>query len=112
LRDGIAGADRPHCRRSESLSAPTDPQCGGKGFSRAADTPTCPEHEDFAVGIKGTRRQVFFFFFMPPPTEIDVDPLGVRVMTGPERAAMIARLLDDHPELAELVPERLRVVGK
>jgi hypothetical protein len=29
-------------------------------------------------------------------------------MTGAERAAMIARVLDDHPELAELVPERLR----
>jgi hypothetical protein len=29
-------------------------------------------------------------------------------MTGAERAALMARVLDDHPELAELVPERLR----
>jgi hypothetical protein len=44
----------------------------------------------------------------PEPAEIDVDPLRVREMTSAERAAMIARLLDDHPALAELVPERLR----
>jgi hypothetical protein len=29
-------------------------------------------------------------------------------MTGAERARLMARVLDDHPELAELVPERLR----
>jgi hypothetical protein len=40
--------------------------------------------------------------------EIDVDPLRVREMTGAERAALMARALDDHPELAELIPERLR----
>jgi hypothetical protein len=40
--------------------------------------------------------------------EIDVDPLRVREMTGAERAALIARVLDDHPKFAELVPERLR----
>jgi hypothetical protein len=43
------------------------------------------------------------------PAEIDVDPFRVREMTSPERAAMIARVLDDNPELAELVPKRLRV---
>ena len=44
--------------------------------------------------------------------EIDVDPLRVREMTGAERAALMARVLDDHPELAELVPERLCAVQR
>jgi hypothetical protein len=32
-------------------------------------------------------------------------------MTGAERAVLMRRVLDDHPELAELVPERLRAPG-
>jgi hypothetical protein len=39
-----------------------------------------------------------------------VDPLRIREMTPGERAVLMRRLLDDHPQLAELVPERLRPV--
>jgi hypothetical protein len=46
------------------------------------------------------------------PAEIDVDPLRVREMTSAERNALIARLLDNNPELAELVPKRLHVDGR
>jgi len=46
------------------------------------------------------------------PAEIDVNPLRVREMTSAERARLMARVLDDHPELADLVPERFRIVGK
>jgi hypothetical protein len=39
---------------------------------------------------------------------VPVDPLRIREMTSAERSALIARVLDDHPHLIELVPERLR----
>jgi hypothetical protein len=39
-----------------------------------------------------------------------VDPLRIREMTPGERAVLVARVLDDHPQLVELVPERLRPV--
>jgi hypothetical protein len=38
-----------------------------------------------------------------------VDPLQVG-MTPAERAALVARVLEQHPHLAELVPSRLRAV--
>jgi hypothetical protein len=41
---------------------------------------------------------------------IDVDPFCVREMTGAERAAVMRRVLEDHPQLAELIPERPRAV--
>jgi hypothetical protein len=37
-----------------------------------------------------------------------VDPLHVAEMTAPERALLVARVLEQHPYLAELVPLRLR----
>jgi hypothetical protein len=37
-----------------------------------------------------------------------VDPLRIREMTPGERAVLMRRVLDDHPQLAELIPERLR----
>jgi hypothetical protein len=37
-----------------------------------------------------------------------VDPLRIRQMTSGERAVLMRRVLDDHPHLAELIPERLR----
>jgi hypothetical protein len=39
-----------------------------------------------------------------------VDPLRIREMTPGEQAVLLRRVLDDHPQLAELVPERLRPV--
>jgi hypothetical protein len=39
-----------------------------------------------------------------------VDPLRIREMTPGERAVLMRRVLDDHPHLAELIPERLRPV--
>ena len=41
-----------------------------------------------------------------------VDPLHVAEMTSAERAALVARVLEVHPHLAELVPPRLRAVGE
>ncbi len=41
-----------------------------------------------------------------------VDPLHVAEMTPVERAALVARVLEVHPHLAELVPLRLRPVGE
>jgi hypothetical protein len=37
-----------------------------------------------------------------------VDPLRIREMTPGERSVLMRRVLDDHPQLVELVPERLR----
>jgi hypothetical protein len=39
-----------------------------------------------------------------------VDPLHVAEMTSAERALLVARVLEVHPHLAELVPLRLRPV--
>ena len=39
-----------------------------------------------------------------------VDPLHVAEMTSAERALLVARVLEVHPHLAELVPQRLRAV--
>jgi hypothetical protein len=39
-----------------------------------------------------------------------VDPLHVAEMTSAERALLIARVLEVHPQLAELVPQRLRAM--
>ncbi len=39
-----------------------------------------------------------------------VDHLHVAEMTTAERAALVARVLEVHPDLAELVPPRLRAV--
>ncbi len=39
-----------------------------------------------------------------------VDPLHVAEMTSAERALLVARVLEQHPHLAELVPLRLRTV--
>jgi hypothetical protein len=35
---------------------------------------------------------------------VDLDPLGVASMTQAQRAALIRRVFDDHPNLAELLP--------
>jgi hypothetical protein len=40
-----------------------------------------------------------------------VDPLHVAEMTSAERALLVARVLEVHPHLAELVPLRLREVS-
>jgi hypothetical protein len=40
----------------------------------------------------------------------EVDPLHVAEMTSAERALLVARVLEQHPHLAELVPLRLRAV--
>jgi hypothetical protein len=40
-----------------------------------------------------------------------VDPLHVAEMTAAERALLVARVLEVHPHLAEMVPLRLRRVG-
>jgi hypothetical protein len=37
-----------------------------------------------------------------------VDPLRIREMTAEDRAVLLQRVLDDHPRLVELIPERLR----
>jgi hypothetical protein len=37
-----------------------------------------------------------------------VDPLRILEMTPGERAVLLRRVLEDHPHLAELIPERLR----
>jgi hypothetical protein len=45
--------------------------------------------------------------------EIDtetLDPFMVEQMTRAERGVMMQRLLEQHPRLIELVPERLRAV--
>jgi hypothetical protein len=39
-----------------------------------------------------------------------VDPLHVGEMTSAERPALVARVLEQHPHLAELVPLRLRAM--
>ena len=39
-----------------------------------------------------------------------VDPIHVAEMTSAERALLVARVLEVHPHLAELVPQRLRAV--
>ena len=39
-----------------------------------------------------------------------VDPLHVAEMTSAERALLVARVLEQHPHLAELAPQRLRAV--
>ena len=41
-----------------------------------------------------------------------VDPLHVAEMTSAERALLVARVLEQHPHLAELVPLRLRAVAE
>jgi hypothetical protein len=41
-----------------------------------------------------------------------VDPLHVAEMTAAERALLVARVLEQHPHLAELVPVRLRTVDE
>jgi hypothetical protein len=41
-----------------------------------------------------------------------VDPLHVAEMTSAERAHLVARVLESHPHLAELIPERLRAVAE
>jgi hypothetical protein len=41
-----------------------------------------------------------------------VDPMHVSEMTAAERALLIARVLEVHPHLAELVPLRLRPVAE
>ena len=41
-----------------------------------------------------------------------VDPLHVAEMTSAERALLVARVLEVHPHLAELVPLRLRAVAE
>jgi hypothetical protein len=41
-----------------------------------------------------------------------VDPLRVAEMTSAERALLVARVLEVHPHLAELVPLHLRPVGE
>jgi hypothetical protein len=41
-----------------------------------------------------------------------VDPLHVAEMTSAERALLVARVLEQHPHLAELVPPRLRAVSE
>jgi hypothetical protein len=40
-----------------------------------------------------------------------VDPLHVAEMSAAERAASVARVLEVHPHLAQLVPQRLQAVG-
>ena len=39
-----------------------------------------------------------------------VDPLHVAEMTSAGRALLVSRVLEQHPHLAELVPQRLRAV--
>jgi hypothetical protein len=39
---------------------------------------------------------------------VPVDPLHIREMTPAERGVLLARVLDDHPRLIELVPEHFR----
>jgi hypothetical protein len=41
-----------------------------------------------------------------------VDPRHVAEMTAAERAHLVARVLEVHPHLAELVPQRLRAVSE
>jgi hypothetical protein len=41
-----------------------------------------------------------------------VDPLHVAEMTSAERALLVARVLEHHPHLAELIPLRLRSVDE
>jgi hypothetical protein len=41
-----------------------------------------------------------------------VDPLHVAEMTSAERALLLARVLEQHPHLAELAPLHLRPVGE
>lgn len=40
----------------------------------------------------------------------EADPLDVQAMTPEQRAVLLARVLDDHPELAVLIPARTPVV--
>jgi hypothetical protein len=42
----------------------------------------------------------------------NLDVFMVQQMTSPERQAILARLLDQHPRLAELIPLRLRGVDE
>jgi hypothetical protein len=41
---------------------------------------------------------------------VTLDPFMVKEMTQGERGALLSRVLEQHPHLIELVPERLRTV--
>jgi hypothetical protein len=41
---------------------------------------------------------------------VTLDPFQVAEMTPAERGILLSRVLEQHPQLAELVPERLRNV--
>jgi hypothetical protein len=46
------------------------------------------------------------YFGKPYADTISVDPLPIGGMTMEERALLLRRVLDDHPQLVELAPER------
>ncbi len=66
--------------------------------------------------VAGTLRVFELSYGKPAETvELDldvVDPLHVAEMTATERSQLVARVLEQHPHLAELVPMRLRAVAE
>ncbi len=62
-------------------------------------------------------RSVFELSYGKPAETVEldldvVDPLHVAEMTSAERALLVARVLEVHPHLADLVPLHLRPVGE
>jgi len=56
--------------------------------------------------------RVFELCYGKPAERVAIDnmgePINVREMTSEERAVLMRRVLEDHPHLAELIPERAR----
>jgi hypothetical protein len=63
--------------------------------------------EDADTNIHTLERALRFFAELALDV---VDPLHVAEMTSAERALLVARVLEQHPHLAELVPPRMRAV--
>jgi hypothetical protein len=61
--------------------------------------------------------RVFELCYGRPAETVAIDsitsgPVNVREMTPEERGVLVRRVLEDHPHLVELIPERLRTIAE